>query len=281
MLRFGPGGIPLAVQKEGIEKAIVWCGENGLSCMEMEFVHSTWLKENKYEAVRELSRKHDVALTAHGSYYINLNAKEEEKRAASRNRVLSAAYATAAVGGRSVTFHPAYYLGQDPEKVYQVVKEQMQLILDELAENDVKVLLSPETTGKPTQFGHYKELVRLAKELPIGICVDFAHLHARSNGEYNSYEEFCSVLQHIKDELGQERLENMHIHLSGIAYGPKGEKHHLVMEESDYNFADLFRAFKKFNVGGCLISESPVIEEDALRFKELYEKVSDIDKQHI
>lgn len=273
MLRFGPGGIPLAVKGEGIEQAIKWCGENNLQCMEMEFVHSTWLKEDKYESVKELSQQHDVSLTAHGSYYINLNAKEEKKREASRNRVLSAAYTTAAVGGKSVTFHPAYYLGEDPEKVYQVVKEQMQLILDQLADDEVDILLSPETTGKPTQFGHYKELVRLAKELDIGICVDFAHLHARSNGEYNTYEEFCEVLQHIKDELGQKQLENMHIHLSGIEYGPKGEKHHLVMEDSDYNFADLFRAFKKFNVGGCLISESPVIEQDALRFKKLYESI--------
>lgn len=272
-LRFGPGGLPRPAKKDGIQGAIAWCAQNNLNCMEMEFVHSTWLKEDKYEEVRELAEKHDVHLTAHGSYYINLNAKEEKKREASRNRVKSACYATHAVGGKSVTFHPAYYLKQDPEEVYQTVKEQIKIILDELREDGVDILLSPETTGKPTQFGHYKELVRLAKEVEgVGICIDFAHLHARSNGEYNTYEEFCEVLQHVKDELGQKRLDQLHIHLSGIEYGPKGEKHHLIAKESDMNFEELFKALKEYDVGGCLISESPIIEEDALLFKKMYEQ---------
>ena len=241
--------------------------------MELEFVHSTWLKEEQAPEVKQAAQEADVTLTAHGSYYINLNAKEEKKRAASRNRVLSAAYRTWQAGGSSVTFHPAYYLKQDPEEVYQVVKEQMQLILDELEANNVDITLSPETTGKPTQFGHYKELVRLAKELDIGICIDFAHLHARSNGAYNTYEEFCEVLSHVQEELGQERIENLHIHLSGIAYGEKGEKHHLECRKSDMNFTDLFKAFKKFGVGGCVISESPIIEEDAQWMKQHYQEV--------
>jgi deoxyribonuclease-4 len=274
MLRFGPGGIPQAVKDQGIEAGIVFCAENGLKCMEMEFVHSTWLKEEKQESVRKLAQEHDVHLTAHGSYYINLNAKEEKKREASRNRVKSACYATHAAGGKSVTFHPAFYLKQDPEEVYQTVKEQMQIILDELKEDGIDILISPETTGKPTQFGTYQELCRLASELEgVGICIDFAHLHARTNGEYNTYEEFCEVLQHVKDTLGQERLNQMHIHLSGIAYGEKGEKHHLVMEDSDFNFKDLFKALKEFDVGGCLICESPVIEVDALKFKDMYESI--------
>ena len=272
-LRFGPGGIPRPAKKEGILGGIQYCKEHGLRCMEMEFVHSTWLKEEQAPEVKQAAQEADVALTAHGSYYINLNAKEEKKRAASRSRVLSAAYRTWQAGGRSVTFHPAYYLGQDPEAVYQTVKEQMQLILDELRENNVDILLSPETTGKPSQFGTYQELCRLASELEgVGICIDFAHLHARSNGAYNTYEEFCEVLEHVKKTLGQKRVENLHIHLSGIAYGEKGEKHHLECQESDMNWPDLFKAFKKHGVGGYVISESPIIEEDALWMKQTYEQ---------
>lgn len=273
-LRFGPGGIPRPVKGDGIMKAVEWCEKHDLGCMEMEFVHSTWLKEDQAPELGKQAREAGVNLTAHGSYYINLNAKEEKKRAASRNRVLSAAYRTWQAGGKSVTFHPAYYLGQDPEDVYETVKEQMQLILDELRANGVDILLSPETTGKPSQFGTYQELCRLASELDgVGICVDFAHLHARTNGEYNTYEEFCEVLETVEEHLGREQIENMHIHLSGIAYGEKGEKHHLECQESDMNFADLFKAFKKYGVGGNVISESPIIEEDALWMKQLYESI--------
>lgn len=270
-LRFGPGGFPTVARDGGILGAINWCKENGLGCMEMEFVHSTWLKEDKTAEVKKAMKHADVRLTAHGSYYINLNAKEEKKRDASRNRALSAAYRTWQAGGHAVTFHPAFYLGQDSKTVYPVVKEQLKQIVKQLQDDSVDVQINPETTGKPTQFGTYEEICRLAAEIEqVGICVDFAHLHARTNGKYNTYDEFSHVLETVEKHLGRDGLDNMHIHMSGIEYGPKGEKHHLTIEESDMNMTDLIRAWKDYNIKGCVISESPIIEKDALFMKKLY-----------
>ncbi len=272
-LRFGTGGIPRPITT-GILDAIPWLEQNNLHCMELEFVHSTWLKEEAAEELKKQAKKADVTLTAHGSYYINLNAAEEKKREASRNRVIGAAHRTWQAGGESVTFHPAFYLKQDPEKVYAQVKEQMKLILQELHNEGVDITISPETTGKPTQMGTYEELCKLASELEgMSICVDFAHLHARTNGAYNTYEEYSKVLETVENYLGKERLRNMHIHLSGIEYGPKGEKNHLTCVESDMNWDALFKAFKDYSVGGCVISESPIIEEDALWMKKKYEGI--------
>ena len=101
-------------------------------------------------------------------------------------------------------------------------------------------------------------------------CVDFAHLHARSNGKNNSYKEFCSILESIEKKLGKKGLENMHIHLTGIAYGEKGEKHHLNLKESDLKYRELIKALKDFKVKGVAISESPNIEEDALLVQKIY-----------
>ncbi len=272
-LRFGPGGFPTVAKDGGVLGAINWCKEHGLGNMEMEFVHSTWLKEDQAPEVKRAAKKADVRLTAHGSYYINLNAKEEKKRDASRNRVLSAAYRTWQAGGHAVTFHPAFYLGQSSEKVYPVVKEQLKKIIAQLQEDSVDIKINPETTGKPTQFGTYEEICRLAEEIEqVGICVDFAHLHARTNGEYNTYEEFSHVLETIEKHLGREGLDDMHIHMSGIEYGPKGEKNHLPIEESDMNMNALIQAWKDFNIKGCVVSESPRIEQDALLMKKLYEQ---------
>jgi deoxyribonuclease-4 len=66
----------------------------------------------------------------------------------------------------------------------------------------------------------------------------------------------------------------MHIHLSGINYGPKGEKNHLVMEEASLNFRDLMRALHEAGVSGRIMCESPVLEVDALKFKQLWMDVS-------
>jgi len=68
-------------------------------------------------------------------------------------------------------------------------------------------------------------------------------------------------------------LENVHFHLTGIAYGEKGEKHHLNLKESDLKYQELLKAFKDFKVKGVVISESPNIEEDSLMTKKIYEKI--------
>jgi deoxyribonuclease IV len=271
-LRFGPGGFPTLVKGQGVLSAINWCKENGLGVMEMEFVHSTWLKgSDKIAEVREAAKRADVHLTAHGSYYINLNSDDAKKREASVNRILSAAYATAGAGGKSVTFHPAFYKKTPPQKVYETVKGYLKDIVSTLRDEGHTVRISPETTGKASQFGTYQELCRLASELEgVGLCVDFAHLHARSGGEYNTYEEFSKVLETVEEHLGREGLDEIHIHMSGIEYGDKGEKHHLPLDESDMNYPDLLRALKEYRVGGWVISESPLIEADALLMQRHY-----------
>jgi deoxyribonuclease-4 len=62
----------------------------------------------------------------------------------------------------------------------------------------------------------------------------------------------------------------MHIHVSGIAYGPKGEIKHLNLKESDLQYAELLQALKDYEVQGLLICESPNVEEDALLLQSTY-----------
>jgi deoxyribonuclease-4 len=74
--------------------------------------------------------------------------------------------------------------------------------------------------------------------------------------------------------LGKKALKRMHIHLSGIEYGPKGEKNHLALDDSDFKINHLFRALKEFNCAGRILCESPIMEEDALNLKKAWIKVS-------
>ena len=104
-------------------------------------------------------------------------------------------------------------------------------------------------------------------------CVDFSHLHARTNGLYNTYDEFCRIFETIGKELGTYALENFHAHIAGIEYGEKGEKKHLMLEESDMNYKDLMKAFKEFEVKGVVVCESPIMERDAVLLKEFYQSL--------
>ena len=122
-----------------------------------------------------------------------------------------------------------------------------------------------ETTGKKTQFGTIIELVSLCKEIEsCRLCIDFSHVHARGNGSLKEYNDFAKILQYVMDELGRSTLDDMHIHMGGIRYNEKGERNHLPLLESDFNYKDCLKALKDFNVGGCIISEGPMVEKDAL-----------------
>ena len=65
----------------------------------------------------------------------------------------------------------------------------------------------------------------------------------------------------------------MHIHLSGINYGDKGEKNHLILQESDLNYKDLLKVWKEFKIKGCVVCESPNIEDDALLLQKTWHKI--------
>ncbi len=273
-LRFGTAGIPLSTPESNTSNGIRHLRQLGLDSMELEFVRSVNLSEEKAKEVNEVRKKEDVSLTCHGSYFINLNSKEPQKVGASRARVLQAAKIANMAGAWSLTFHAAYYLGMEKEAVYSKVKEEIKKIVDELKNDGNPIWIRPETTGKPTQWGSYSEVIRLSQELDqVQPCVDFAHLHARTNGAYNTLEEFRKVLVDIEDGLGRHALDNMHIHLSGIAYGEKGEKHHLFLRDSDMNYKDLLKVLKEFKVKGSVVCESPNLEEDALILKNYYDKL--------
>ena len=135
------------------------------------------------------------------------------------------------------------------------------------------IWIRPETTGKESQFGNIDEILELSQELEnVMPCIDFAHFHARTNGKYNSYKEFSEILEKVEKKLGRKGLENMHIHITGIAYSEKGEKNHLNLKESDFKYKELIKALKDFKVKGVAISESPNIEGDALLMQKIYKK---------
>jgi deoxyribonuclease-4 len=90
----------------------------------------------------------------------------------------------------------------------------------------------------------------------------------------NTYDEWMSALDFYRNSLGDESMQHLHIHLSGINYGPKGEKNHLIMEEADLDFRNLMRALHAADVKGRMMCESPVLEVDALKFRQLWMEVS-------
>ncbi len=269
-LLFGTGGTPHSSETNTTIDGIRRIAELGLGCMEVEFVQGVRMGEAGARLVAEVATRERVKLSAHAPYFINLNAHEPEKIRASQDRIIQTARIAALCGAESIVFHAAFYLGDPPEKTYSRAKESLGEVMHQLKRENNRVWIRPELMGKPSQFGNLEEILNLCVELEgVAPCIDFAHGHART-GAFNSYPEFASILQQVEERLGKAALDNMHIHVSGIAYGEKGEKKHLTLKESDFQYAELLQALKDYDAQGMVICESPNLEEDALLLQETY-----------
>ncbi len=264
-MRFGTAGVPNSSKDRSTIGGIKTIRELGLDAMEVQFVRGVKMGLEVAEQVREVAENLGVYLSVHAPYYINFNA-DGNKLKASVERLRK----TIEIGGvfaKDVVFHPGYYLKRSKEGTYSRIRNNLKPLVNFAFERGV--MLRPETTGKPTQFGDLDETLKLCQELEILPCIDFAHVHARYRA-YNSYDEFCEILEKVESYLGSEALKRFHAHVSGIEYGLKGEKRHLNLNQSDFNYRELLKALKDFNVDGVIIVESPNLEEDALMLKRLY-----------
>jgi deoxyribonuclease-4 len=271
MLLFGTAGIPITTPVRDSVSGVKRVRELGLDAMELEFVYGVKMSELLALKINEISKKENVRLTAHAPYYINLNSQRKEIVQASIDRILGTARVAKKAGCESITFHAAYYGGMKPELVYKNVKEHLSQIVRILQDEGNNIWIRPETTGKKSQFGTLKEIIKLSQEVEQVLPnVDFAHLNARTNGMSRRYEHFEMILNTLEEGLGREILGNMHIHISGIEYSSKGERRHTVLEESDINYVELVKSWKDYRIKGIVISESPNIEFDALLLKKIY-----------
>ncbi len=270
-LHFLTAGLPLASEGNGYKTGLDIVKQMDLDGIEIEFVHGVRMNEASQKAVIDFTSDIKYKVTCHGPYYINLNSLEPEKIDASVLRILETSRMGKKVGAYSITFHAAFYMKQQPDNVYNTICKSIEKICSILDEENNNIWIRPETTGKGTQWGTLEEIVKLSKEFKNVLpCVDFAHIHARNNGIYNTYDEFSKMFEYMGNELGSEIFNDFHAHLAGIEYGLKGEKNHLILNESDMNYKDLLKVFKAFDVKGVLVCESPNIETDTKLLKDYY-----------
>jgi deoxyribonuclease-4 len=275
--RFGTVGSPTGTPKKpgGSVGAIQFSNSIGLHAFELGWVQSVRVSEETCAAIKKMSLEQDVAVSVHAPYFINLNANADEWPK-SRKRLMDAAHYGNLAGATDITFHPGSYFENPPAEVLKIAIPRLKGCLDELHKAGNPVTIRPETMGKSAMLGSFEDALEMSKSIEgVLPCLDFAHLHARpGDGTMNTYDEWSTLLKAYQKALGKAALKRLHIHLSGIAYGPKGEKNHLKLEEADLDLKALFHALNDHACAGRILCESPIMEEDALNMKKAWMKVS-------
>ncbi|MCB9450775.1 MAG: TIM barrel protein [Anaerolineaceae bacterium] len=279
-IRFGTVGSPQTTPGSGTPAAIAHIRQLGLDHLEIAWVQSVRVSDETCAAIKAASEQHQVSLSIHAPYYINLNSQTAELMSKSDERLLTAARKGYLAGAYDIIFHPGSYHQQPPEQVYERAREKLLEITGILKEEGVKVRLRPETMGKSAMFGTLDEVLRLSRDVPgVAPCIDWAHLHARTgNGTFNSYEEFAAALEQVRTVLGEEGLKTLHFHMSGIEYTPKGEKNHVPLNEADIQYRDLLQAWVDYGVAGSCAVEAPepFHTADALVIQATYRRLRDL-----
>lgn len=275
--RFGTVGSPISTPKKpgGSVGAVMHSSDMGLKGLELGWVRSVRVSEKTCALIKEAAEEHDVAISVHAPYFINLNADEEEWPK-SRQRLMDAAHFGNLAGATDIIFHPGSYFQRPPEEVLPGSIARLQKCVEELRAAGNPAILRPETMGKSAMLGSLEDTLEMSRQIEgVAPCVDFAHLHARpGDGSMNTYDEWARALEAYAAALGEAGLKDLHCHLSGIEYGEKGEKEHLPLEESDLALDALFKALHDFGCAGRILIESPVMEDDALRAKEKWMAIS-------
>ena len=271
-LRFGTAGVPRS-SAPGTEHGIRRIRALGLGCMEMAWVHGVAMGEATARRIAATAREADVQLTAHAPYYVNLSGSAEIV-ARSRARLVAACRLAAACGAGSVCFHAGFYGAHAPAAAGRRIVRALAAVRRELEAEHSRVDLRPELTGRASQPGTLEEVLVWCEALGLLPWVDFAHHYARTHGAANGYDAFRAVLEAIRRRLGGRALSRMHVHLSGIEYGPSGERRHLPLRRSKFRYRDALRALHDAGAEGWIVCESPAQEDDARHLQRVYRRLA-------
>ncbi|MDE7363174.1 MAG: TIM barrel protein [Oscillospiraceae bacterium] len=252
--------------------------ELGLNGYEIECGRGVRISEATVNELPGLAEEHGIYVTLHAPYFISLSSVEEEKRLNSVNYILESAKAAKSVGARKIVVHSGSCAKMTRAEATYLAKQTLKLAQKALDDNGLSdIIICPETMGKINQLGTLEEVLELCgvdeRFLPT---VDFGHLNARTLGGIKSREDYAKILDLIENELGHERLSNMHVHFSKIEYTGGGEKRHLTFEDKQYGpaYEPLMEEFRSRGLEPSIICESDGTQaEDAAEMKRYYESL--------
>ncbi|MEM5798890.1 MAG: TIM barrel protein, partial [Candidatus Aenigmatarchaeota archaeon] len=175
-------------------------------------------------------------------------------------------------GASIVVFHPGFYGKLSKEQAFEKVKSACEDMIEKLRAKGIKdVMLGPETMGKQATFGELSEIIELCRAVKGCMpTIDFAHIYARQGGQIDFGQIF--------DALSELRLKHYHCHFTCVFYSPAGigkgnERYHLTLDKLKPDFSLLVKEVLSRRLDVTLISESPILEKDAIKLKGMFEKV--------
>lgn len=275
---FGTAGNPERFYEQGYKASLdvpKWLEKNGLDAYEYAAGRGVRVKEETANAIGLKAREHNIKMSLHAPYFINLATKDDEQKQKNFAYIESSLQAAHWLGADRIVVHPGGQGKMERKEAFAQTKKGMAEVIEKLTSRDIGAIrLHPETMGKKGQMGTLEEVVELCLLEPalLAPTVDFGHLHAVTEGTYTTKEEYVRAFEFIGEKLGKDVLQNLHVHFSRIEFTKAGEKRHWTFED-DFGppFEPFIDAVIECGISPRVICESAGTQDiDALKMKKYY-----------
>jgi deoxyribonuclease IV len=243
--------------QESPEQAVELLLERGYTACEIDFETRFWMDYDYAARLGGLAREHGIALSVHAPLAGFMGHAERGKKL---NMAIGMLDHSAGIAKASeaelVVFHPGFLLGRSREDALDAVVEQLGTLRERLEGKDRAVEFGVEVMGRVRDLGSLEDCVEIAARVPwVRPVLDFAHLHATSDGAYLDVDTFAAALEQVDGVMAPEAP--FHIHFSDIAFANRNETKHLPYGEGTLRAEPLRDALARFERPATVISESP------------------------
>ena len=253
-IRVGPARVP---SRESPEAAVGLLQERGYGACEIDFEGGFWMEYPWAERFGELAREASIVLSVHAPLAGFLGQVERDKKHRMAIGMLDhSAGVAVACGAELVVLHPGFLLGRTREDALADVVEQLGELRERLVGKGRDVPFGVEVMGRVNELGTAEDVFAVAAQLDwVRPVIDFAHLHAVTDGAFTETETFAGVLEAADAIL--EPGAPFHVHFSDIQYANRNETKHLPYGEGTLRAEPLAEALSRFKRPATVISESP------------------------
>lgn len=278
MIKFGPSGHSESFFADGLKSTAQmpsWLEAKGLELFEYSFGRGVSVSEETARAIGAKASEHNIEITVHAPYYINLATQEAEKAENSYGYIMQSLAALSWFGGDRCVVHCGTEGKMPRREAVELIKERLRTFINlKNAAGFKNLKLCAEVMGKLAQIGDVAEICEFCSiDESIYPCVDFGHLNSRGGGSLKNQTDYERVIKYMENAIGAEKTKNMHVHFSKIEFGGKGEIRHLTFVDEVYGpyFEDFAPVIVKYGLTPYVICESAGTQaEDAQYMKNIY-----------
>lgn len=250
-LRYGVAGLK---DPKDLAGSVDYLVGSGFAACEVQFVKEFTLSETEARRLGELAKDNGIALSVHAPYFAQLTTADEDRRTKHLGALHHSCKLASAMGASVVVCHPGSHHGLPGEQLHERVDAALDVLAPRVV--DLGVKLGMETCGRRSQFGSLGDLALLVPRHSFTtVVVDYAHIHALSNGSLNSADALKALFAYIAQHFAYEQMWPLHTHFSDNSYGPGGEIRHVPYGEGSLRIANVVQGASGFDLALTVISE--------------------------